>query len=151
MKVTDSIKHTLITSARKEFDEASRTVETTEDAFAKAKLNLKEKEIVLDWAMGLVLGADLMMKPDWSKAAPKPYYRKLYYVPSRSGRKYGHYIEITDEGVSCTCPGFVNRLYCHATRELQSDTNVFKYMWLRSHKDFDRERDAAMADTRREK
>jgi hypothetical protein len=151
MKVTDTIKHTLITSARKEFEEASKAAETAKDTLAKAELVLKEKEIVLDWAMGLVLGADLMMKPDWTRETPKPYYRKLYYVPSRSGRKYGHYIETTEQGVSCTCPGFVNRLYCHAVREVQSNNNVFKYMWLRSFKEFDRERDAAMADTRREK
>jgi len=151
MKVTWDIKNTLIASARKELDEAKKAHATALEAVTKADLAVREKEIVLDWATGLLVGADLMMKPAWDKPAPKAFIRKLYYVPSRSGRKYGHYIEVTDNDVSCTCPGFLNRHYCHATREVQANNGIYRYIWLGSVNDFNKNRDAAMANSRGEK
>ena len=144
MKVTWDIKNSIARNAKDELTRAKENLDKARAALSAAELKVREAEVVLDWASGLLVGADLMMKPGWEKAVPKPFIRKLYYVPSKSGRRYGHYIEVLENSIRCTCPGFKNRYYCWATREIQKGVGIYKYIWLSSHKEFDRQRDLAL-------
>lgn len=150
MKINYTVKQSLIKTAQDELKWAEAEVTRLEEALRKAKTSVAEKEVVLNWAEGLVQGADLMMQPDWNQVYRKinvdnkPFNpRKLYYVPSKSGRRYGHYIEVFENSISCTCPGFRNRFYCHAVRTIQNGKGLFQHTWLLAHKEFDKQRDLA--------
>lgn len=136
MKVSKFIKDALVAGTKEELDTATKELDRATKVFA-------EKKAAYDWAKNLTLGNEIKYK--WGNKNLTPFrIRKLYFVPSKSGRRYGHYIEVFEDGVRCTCPGFLNRGYCHASRSIQEGKGTFGYIWLLTHSEFDSQRDRAL-------
>lgn len=127
MKVTQSIKNSLVTSANEEVDATYKTYQAAKKAYDEA-INTRS------WVTGLVVGDALVpttapivppvvnfTPPVFTKTA-----RTRYFVASKSGTTKGHYITLfSDATVDCSCPGFVNRGYCWASNKVKTSRYSF--------------------------
>lgn len=114
MKVTNTLKETLLRGAI--------------DDVTKAREALAEASSVLTWVRSLTVGNE------FTSPEQKPAISKRYYVRSRSGNSEGHYIvRYTDGTIDCSCPGFLNRQSCWATKSNQYQYNS----WVLSTATFD--------------
>lgn len=140
MKITYELKRTLVSTAKTDVDTAQKKLDA-------ANAELVQAEKTLWWAEGLVTGQELSMTQpavvaQSKSSAPQ---RVMYFFPSKSGGK-GHYIEKDVNTINCSCPGFINRGSCWATREILSGKNSVSRIWLWYRSDFERKRDAAIAE-----
>jgi hypothetical protein len=114
MKITYELKRTLVSTAKAD-------VVTAQEKLESIKRQLEEAEKTLWWAEGLVTGQELSMtQPITQPKVSNNMRGVLYFFASKSGGK-GHYIEKSDNTITCSCPGFQNRNSCWATREVLSE------------------------------
>lgn len=151
MKVTKSLRDSLVQSALEEFTRATNFYNTAKAAYDEARNTY-------DWARGLVIGGDLTYNQRQQVNKPLvnttvPYSLKIvsarYFIPSKSGTTQGHYIRrYTDYSVDCTCPGYVNRGYCWAsTKVLNNGVDIYTYLWNKSLAIFETNRERAVQTT----
>lgn len=117
MKVTAALRASLITAAKADRETAYNTY--------------LEAQRVLDWASALIVGGELTSPTTASRPtinisntypAPSPSnILARYFMPSTSGKTKGHYIvRFYNGNVECSCPGFVNRGVCWASRKVSN-------------------------------
>lgn len=133
MKVTQTLKTTLVNSAKEDVKKAQQV--------------LKDAEEVLNWATRLSVGYDFQApNVTNSYTENKTQYTfdvtKRYFVASRSGTSKGHYITVDAAGnVDCSCPGFQNRARCWAT---SNPNNYVFNVWMKAAHIFDSNRRLAI-------
>lgn len=137
MKITYELRNTLLAAAKKDRDVARA-------ALAVAEKTFNDADHTVAWAEHLVVGQELsMLQSSPSLAVPK-YYPALYFFYSKSGLTKGHYIELYENGnIHCSCPGFINRATCWATKEVLNGKGASR-VWTGSRAVFKNNREVAL-------